>query len=229
MVPAGVEKVDQGAGRGLRYSLGLRSCHIAHILSTLLPGVSLGCSLGKWLGFLPVMQPEDGVIGRGLEGAHVATATTLIVDLIVDIFKTGKASIVSRSTPLVVREGIKVGVRQQEQCDVRSSRGRLVGEDLSNNGVTGSATAVWVSHRGAVSAPLQGVSKSTHIEANEHGLRTRPSKSPRLGRTAAKLKLNSGLSIDFETPSISTTVIRSEEIALGKAETPVLSRCAQSK
>lgn len=101
-----------------------------------------------------MVQPEDRVKGRCLERTHMAAATNLIVDFIVDIFKTGKVAIVTGSTPLIVGEGVKVSVGQQQQGQVGASGSRLVGEDLRDHRVARVAVSIRISHGIVVTAPL---------------------------------------------------------------------------
>ena len=58
-----------------------------------------------------MMEEEDGVKGRHVERAHVASSTGSIVDLIVQIFQTSVLTGIAVLKPAVVAESTKVFVR----------------------------------------------------------------------------------------------------------------------
>lgn len=76
-----------------------------------------------------VVKPEERVKGRYLERRHVAAAAHSVVDLVVHVFETAKGARARVGVPSVEAEGVKVAVREEEETDVASEGGKLVGED----------------------------------------------------------------------------------------------------
>ncbi len=89
--------------------------------------------MGREVVYIHMVQPEERIKGRGLQGRHVAIATRLIMDLVVHVFKTSvSARVRGANVKTVIAESVKLVVRQKQEQNVATERSILVGEDGSD-------------------------------------------------------------------------------------------------
>ena len=88
-----------------------------------------------------VVHPEERVVGRGVEGRHVAASSAAgdVVDAVVHVFEAAVLAWGGVGVPLAVGEGVEVLVGEEEEADVVGQGGELVGDDGGYGGLVGGA------------------------------------------------------------------------------------------
>ena len=80
-----------------------------------------------------MVQPEERVEGRGLQGPHVASTARLIMNLVVHVFETTvTAGVRGGRVEAIITEAIKIVVGQEQKQYVAAEGSILVGEDGSD-------------------------------------------------------------------------------------------------